>query len=263
MLTSLPDELLSQILSWIEPPHTQRLSSISTQFRSVTSSVSFAKTNLLRFHPLPPSTSNASHAKVNEAPSALDLSIFKAQSNYQSAYTQLYLTQYSSLYWSYKEQINGSRIPDSLGLLSSSLVHLNLTFCGLVGEIPISLMDLVKLNTLSLYGNALCGRIPSKIKQLSRLKTLILYGNRLSGPIPPELGLLLNLRFVNLSQNQLSGTVPKEIGNLFMIEEFHVRQNCLSGMVPEEIRKLENAYLLDFRFNEGLNVGFEFPSLVK
>ncbi|KAJ3059882.1 hypothetical protein HDU98_004093 [Podochytrium sp. JEL0797] len=257
--STLPSELTAQILSWIPPNQVPIFQLLSLPIRDTLRSTSFAKTNLVRFHPPPPQSANP----VNDSPSVLDLMLFKWPVNYQRAYAELWLNRCKSIFWSSKDQLDGLRIPESLDSLSTHLIHFHITYCGLIGEIPVSLMNLVHLQTLSLYGNSLSGRIPPQINHLTKLKTLNMYGNTLSGPIPAELGDLVNLRFLNLSQNALSGTVPRHLGNLFMLEELHLRQNLLEGVLPVEVKKLSNAYLCDFRFNPGLVVEFEFPSLVK
>ncbi|XP_062076546.1 receptor-like protein EIX2 [Humulus lupulus] len=78
----------------------------------------------------------------------------------------------------------------------------------LIGEIPMELTYLVRLNQLNLSMNSLGGAIPQNIGNLSELESLDLSHNNFSGKIPSGLAELSFLAYLNLSFNHLSGKIP-------------------------------------------------------
>ena len=117
---------------------------------------------------------------------------------------------------------------------------LRLHRAGLSGTIPLELVNLVKLQRLSLGGNQLSGSIPAELGQLQNLEMLSLIDNQLSGSIPAELGQLQNLEMLNLGDNQLSGSIPAELGQLQQLEVLNLSDNQLSGSIPAELGQLQN-----------------------
>ncbi|GJW43006.1 receptor-like protein EIX2 [Tanacetum coccineum] len=91
------------------------------------------------------------------------------------------------------------------------LISLDLSSNNIVGEIPGSLMNLVRLNNLNLSRNMLKGNIPIKIGNLQQVESLDLSMNKLSGQIPVSLATLHSLSYLNLSFNKLTGPIP--VGN--------------------------------------------------
>ncbi|XP_019196781.1 PREDICTED: probable LRR receptor-like serine/threonine-protein kinase At1g05700 isoform X2 [Ipomoea nil] len=75
--------------------------------------------------------------------------------------------------------------PDSIG--TPRIVSLNLSMCGLTGNISSDISGLTMLQTLDLSGNNLSGQVPSFLSQLAFLRVLNLKGNNFTGPLPPEL----------------------------------------------------------------------------
>ncbi|XP_062087600.1 putative leucine-rich repeat receptor-like protein kinase At2g19210 [Humulus lupulus] len=70
---------------------------------------------------------------------------------------------------------------------SPNIVSLNLSSCGLKGEIASSIANLTMLKHLDLSNNSLSGTVPEFLAQLSSLIILNLKGNNLTGSIPDAL----------------------------------------------------------------------------
>ena len=65
-----------------------------------------------------------------------------------------------------------------------NLIDLNLSGCGLTGQIPEKISRLSNLKHLNLQSNQLTGTIPASIADIRGLETLWLYGNSLEGDVP-------------------------------------------------------------------------------
>ena len=109
---------------------------------------------------------------------------------------------------------------------------LRLHRAGLSGTIPLELVNLVKLQRLSLGGNQLSGSIPPELAQLQHLEGISLIDNELSGSIPPELAQLQHLEMLNLGGNELSGSIPLELAQLQHLERLYLGGNQLTGCIP-------------------------------
>ncbi|XP_004135084.1 probable leucine-rich repeat receptor-like protein kinase At1g68400 [Cucumis sativus] len=98
-------------------------------------------------------------------------------------------------------------IPDLSNFKALKLVFLS--YNAFSGNLPASLLSLVRLYRLDLSHNNLTGEIPASVNRLTHLLTLRLEDNRFSGPIL-ELN-LPNLQDFNISENRLSGEIPKSL----------------------------------------------------
>ncbi|KAL1194086.1 Receptor-like protein 54 [Cardamine amara subsp. amara] len=92
-----------------------------------------------------------------------------------------------------------------LGRLTN-LEVLDLTYMGLVGEIPSSISNLSRLTDLSLSQNELTGSF-SPVYNLTKLSSLSLFNNHFSGNIPCSLLTMPNLSSIDLSQNHLTDNI--------------------------------------------------------
>ena len=118
---------------------------------------------------------------------------------------------------------------------SDRVIELELSFNGLIGQLPAQLGNLSGLTRLDLSGNQLSGEIPAELGNLSHLEDLNLWSNQLSGDIPARLGNLSGLTHLDLSDNQLSGQIPFELGNLVSLRGLTLNSNQLSGEIPAEL----------------------------
>lgn len=105
--------------------------------------------------------------------------------------------------------MQGSEIPEGIGNLDQ-LVRLACASCGLEGDIPPAIGQLIRLVELDLRDNALAG-IPAEIGALTALERLFLSGNELTG-LPPEISAARSLRVLDLGRNRIA-QLP-EMGNL-------------------------------------------------
>ncbi|KAI5332363.1 hypothetical protein L3X38_022492 [Prunus dulcis] len=109
----------------------------------------------------------------------------------------------------------GEKIEEFWGSLSNcpnntiALESLDLSSCGLEGQLPDSLGMLTSLQHLNLENLLLWGSIPEYIGNLSSLKTLDLSSNIMNGSIPESLGKLSELVKLDLSWNSWEGILTE------------------------------------------------------
>uniref|UniRef100_UPI00358F054D leucine-rich repeat and calponin homology domain-containing protein 1-like isoform X2 n=1 Tax=Myxine glutinosa TaxID=7769 RepID=UPI00358F054D len=145
-------------------------------------------------------------------------------------------------------------------------------------EIPIELCQLVALESLQLYHNAIRSVPPSihalhalfylniSRNQLSSLPVqlcrlplrVLVLGNNKIGSLPPEIGDLKNLHELDVSCNELQ-ELPPQLGNLVLLRELNVRRNRLEQL-PEEISELP-LVSLDFSCNCVVEIPMVFRKL--
>ena len=140
------------------------------------------------------------------------------------------------------------QIPKTIGDLDR-LETLNIARNKLSGNVPIELGQLTSLEILDLRQNELVGTIPKEIGELSKLQTLSLSDNSLHGPIPIELGKLKELIQLRLFGNHLVGSIPAELGDLRKLEDLHLGFNELSGFIPPELGSLSQLTNLNLYVN--------------
>ncbi|KAG8484964.1 hypothetical protein CXB51_021496 [Gossypium anomalum] len=147
--------------------------------------------------------------------------------------------------------------------LSSSLEHLNLSWCQLHGEFPTQVFQLPNLKILDLRGNenlrgylpntnwssglellnlsncGFRGSIPSSFGNLTQIISIDLYGNLLGGQIPDVFGNLRKLTSLRFSSCSLSGPLPITIFNLTKITLLDLSNNHLEGPLPNQVTELQ------------------------
>lgn len=83
-----------------------------------------------------------------------------------------------------------------------------ITRCGLLDQIPSSLLTIASLETLDLSFNYLDGFIPRGLASMPKLNALKLSYNQFSGSIPTELfGIRSRLQILQVDHNSLTGTL--------------------------------------------------------
>ena len=144
--------------------------------------------------------------------------------------------------------LNNRHVDDWFGVNtdeSGRVTDLNLGNNGLKGRLPNELVQLIKLEGLSMEGNLLTGPIPTSLGQLGSLTHIYLFDNLLTGPIPAELGQLTNLIHLCLNGNRLMGSIPTDIGKLENLKWLHLHMNSnLSGDLPSTLTSLNLDALL-------------------
>jgi hypothetical protein len=123
-------------------------------------------------------------------------------------------------------------IPPQLGFLTHLKV-LNLSSCGIRGEIPSTIGDLRCLQHLTLGHNMLTGTIPVTLSNLGELRTLDLGNNCLTGSFDMicELG---HLTAAYLLHNRLSGVLPPLL-KMPSLNRLALQYNSFTGPFPNEL----------------------------
>ena len=168
-----------------------------------------------------------------------------------------------------------SVFPNSL-LNRSSLISLDLSWCGLHGRFPDNDIHLPKLELLYLYGNSnlngnfprfsennslidldlsstnLSGELPASLGNLKSLQTLDLSGCQFSGSIPSSISNLKSLQVLYLTDCQFLGSIPASLENLTQITSLSLNDNHFSGKIPnvfDNLRNLISLYLSGNNFS--------------
>ncbi|KAK1312143.1 hypothetical protein QJS10_CPA07g00505 [Acorus calamus] len=87
-------------------------------------------------------------------------------------------------------------------------------------------------NNVDLSNNSLDGEIPESIVNLVRLQSLNLSGNHLTGKIPAKIGDMNSMLSLDLSRNNLSGLIPSSLSELNFLDDLNLSFNNLSGRIP-------------------------------
>jgi Leucine-rich repeat (LRR) protein len=173
------------------------------------------------------------------------------------------------------ENLLSGPIPSWIGENMQQLRILSLTENHFIGNIPIHICYLRKIQVLDLSRNNLSKEIPKCLRNFTALSkknintseivNFIWFGvERWSSATDydmtnitlywkgverwfkrPELSLLI----IDLSCNNLTGEIPKEIGNLIGLVSLNLSRNNLSGEIPSEIGNLVSLDCLDLSRN--------------
>ncbi|KAJ4780429.1 Leucine-rich repeat protein kinase family protein [Rhynchospora pubera] len=109
------------------------------------------------------------------------------------------------------------------------------------GTLPVTLGNLVHLDSLKLVNCSFFGEIPDVLGNLANLTYLALNSNKFTGKIPPSLGKLSKVTWLDLADNQLSGPLPVSandgwgLDQLLKAKHFHLNQNYFTGEIPESL----------------------------
>ncbi|KAK9993344.1 hypothetical protein SO802_023047 [Lithocarpus litseifolius] len=142
-----------------------------------------------------------------------------------------------------------SPIPNQLANMSS-LTSLTLSYCGLVGEFPIGILQLPNLQVLELHNNSdLIGYFPESHLS-SHLKYLSVGSTGFYGEIPTSIGNINSLERLDFADCNLSGLVPPSLGNLSMLTHLYLSGNHFKGQLPFSFSNLTKlTHLNIFSFN--------------
>ena len=174
------------------------------------------------------------------------------------------LTKLQKLHLSYISI--SSVIPNSL-LNWSSLISLDLSWCGLYGRFPDNDIHLPKLELLYLNGNQdLSGNFPRFIENNS-LIDLSLSSTNFSGELPASMGNLKSLRTLDLSgwgftinhlmskltlhfsDCQFSGPIPSSISNMKSLQILDLTNCQFLGSIPDSLENLTQITSLNLNGN--------------
>ncbi|ORY47825.1 L domain-like protein [Rhizoclosmatium globosum] len=241
-LTSLPKDVVCEIMSWIHPQEVWKLRGLSKSFRDLLSSTRFAALNIARFVPQPVDCFQDTSTDADQ----YDIIFFGAPASYQTEYARMILTKYSRLWWL---QPFDKPIPIPWLLELRDLVELDWMCCSLIGPIPDEIGRMTSLKLLDLSTNSLEGEIPLAIGNLANLTILELYDNDgLCGTLPAELGNLVLLEKLVIYGTSVMGPIPLEIGNLrnliTLVLDLGINPTCPSVLI-EELSNLSRLTTLD------------------
>ena len=127
-----------------------------------------------------------------------------------------------------------------------NLQTIDMTNCGLVGELDPDIWSLPDLETLDLTGNLLNISITTDVGGLNKLTTLDLACNTVIGGIPEQICNCISLKYLNMSYCELECTLPKNIGRLANLEQLSFVNAQLIGDIPESfynLRKLREVFI--------------------
>ncbi|XP_014511924.1 probable LRR receptor-like serine/threonine-protein kinase At4g36180 isoform X1 [Vigna radiata var. radiata] len=129
----------------------------------------------------------------------------------------------------------------------SNLVHLNMAYNNLSGELTDCWKNWESLVLINLGHNNLKGKIPNSMGSLSNLRCLSLGNNMLSGEVPLSLKECHNLWIFDVGHNNLSGVLPSWFGQ--NIKGLKLGSNQFSGTIPRQICQLYSLMVMDFSSN--------------
>jgi predicted outer membrane repeat protein len=130
-------------------------------------------------------------------------------------------------------------IPQSVGNLTK-LESLKSDQNKFTGTIPDTMKHLTELTHLKITNGKLSGEIPQIIGNLKKLEKLELYLNNFTGSIPDTITTLTKLTILNLGSNQFNDSIPKTIGNLTKLNILGLSNATLIGKIPSGIGNLGN-----------------------
>uniref|UniRef100_A0A2N9EXM1 Protein kinase domain-containing protein n=1 Tax=Fagus sylvatica TaxID=28930 RepID=A0A2N9EXM1_FAGSY len=133
-------------------------------------------------------------------------------------------------------------------------------------RIPSNLTNCPELRVMDFIRNKLIGNIPVELGSLRKLEKLYIGENNLTGGIPPSLGNISSLQVLSLALNNFVGNIPDEIGRLQRLSFFQVGANNLSGMIPYSLYNISTLSIFSILINQlnGTlpdNIGLTLPNL--
>ncbi|GKD02233.1 leucine-rich repeat-containing protein [Tanacetum coccineum] len=134
----------------------------------------------------------------------------------------------------------GSQIPSEIGRFSNSLTHLNLSSCGLSGQVPPDITLLHKLVSLDLSFNYVDLKLEphvfiNMLRNFTNLEELSLVYVDISSVLPTSLNISSSLKLLNLDSTGLQGKLPHYIFNLQSLETLDLSGNHFTGDIPSKI----------------------------
>ncbi|GJY36970.1 leucine-rich repeat-containing protein [Tanacetum coccineum] len=146
---------------------------------------------------------------------------------------------------------DGFQIPSEIGRFSNSLTHLNLSYCGLSGQVPPDITLLHKLVSLDLSANYDLKLEPhvfiNMLRNFTNLEELSLAFVNISSVLPTSLNISSSLKLLNLAASRLQGKLPHYIFNLQSLETLDLSGNPFTGDIPSKIPV--NLTHMDLSFN--------------
>ncbi|ORY45305.1 L domain-like protein [Rhizoclosmatium globosum] len=257
-ITDLPLELLTLVLSWLDPDVVFKYRRVCKAFDATLMTNQFSVLAVRRYV-----ASDEDHAEVRrecEEDKTLELFGWGTHNigklfigfpkQFQEAAVDYLFPDLESLeirFTSHNFCKNNS-IPTAFGRLHQ-LKALIIESSGFVGPFPKELCNSTQLEILNLSDVPLNQQLPVAITRIKVLESLTLLNCGLHGSIPAAIGCLINLRHLSLARNNLMGNIPTELGNLQNLLYLALESNKLSGRIPQALCKLEKLERLCLEHN--------------
>ncbi|CAL5376134.1 unnamed protein product [Camellia sinensis] len=145
-------------------------------------------------------------------------------------------------------RVNISSVVSNSLLNLTSLTHLDLSWCGLLGKFPDGIFQLPHLNKLRIDHNlALTGYFPESTNSSSPLQYLDLSYTNFSGEL--SIGNSKSLKVLNARGCKFCGSIHTSLGNLTEMTDLVIGYNNFTGMLPSSLSNLGNLVYLGVRCN--------------
>ncbi|KAG2663697.1 hypothetical protein I3760_16G045500, partial [Carya illinoinensis] len=131
-----------------------------------------------------------------------------------------------------KNKLSGAIPPQVMGLISISLIVVNLSANQFTGILPMEIGNFKNLEILDISENKLFGEIPASLGGCVKLEVLDMRKNFFQGPIPSSLESLRGIELLDLSYNNLFGEIPKFLERFNFLQRLNLSYNCFEGEVP-------------------------------
>ena len=119
----------------------------------------------------------------------------------------------------------------------------------LSGEIPQSLSEISRLDSIDLHSNKLVGNPFPTFRSLIGVKYLHIQLNNFSGEVPAYISEMTKLSNLNIGGNRFSGELPESMGRLMNLAYFYAWSNELSGELPRLFAQLPNLKIVSIADN--------------
>ncbi|XP_021288731.1 receptor kinase-like protein Xa21 [Herrania umbratica] len=142
-----------------------------------------------------------------------------------------------------------TKLPVSIGNLSSFLEVFSAPGCNIKGSIPREIGNLGGLVSMNLDNNKLTGTIPATVGRVRDLQSFSVQDNDLEGSIPVDICRLESLSLLLLTNNKLSGPIPACLGNLNSLRSLFLGSNSFTSSIPLNLTRLEDILHLNLSSN--------------
>ncbi|KAK1409355.1 hypothetical protein QVD17_35881 [Tagetes erecta] len=165
----------------------------------------------------------------------LDLSCSMLQGTIHPNTTLFHLPHLQRLNLAYND-FTGSQLPPNMGMVSSSLTHLNISYCGFTRRVPTDISHLHKLVSLDLSSNGIDFNIEPNVfvnllQNCTDMKELSLKYVTISSVLPADLNISSSLELLNLASTGLQGKLPHSIFNLQSLVTLDLSSNGINSLL--------------------------------
>ncbi|KAI9333852.1 hypothetical protein BDR26DRAFT_867853 [Obelidium mucronatum] len=279
-LNSTPDEIITQIFSWIDSCHVFKFRRLNKRVDSILKTAHFAVLNQTKYDQLiKEELQDCLEDDVAELGHGFSGVFALAPSAFQDVYFRRYnpllKSICSKISWDFTSfnESDSEWKPDFSPFLCRFDGVQELCISRVRGLVPkefsrfillekleirgsemavisSEICGLPNLSNLSIFGCYVTEDLPKELANLVSLKALCLEGNRLPGCLPTNLGDLRNLVVLSLCGNGLFGELPESIGNLTSLKCMNLSLNRFTGAIPKTVGNMKCLETMDMKFND-------------